>query len=33
MKHTRFFDRVNMPEELREKINFRNVLELFGLKA
>ncbi|MFA6565009.1 MAG: amidohydrolase family protein [Verrucomicrobiia bacterium] len=31
--YERFFDRVGMPENLREKINRGNMLELFGLKA
>jgi predicted TIM-barrel fold metal-dependent hydrolase len=31
--YERFFDRVQMPAELREKINRGNILKLFGLKA
>lgn len=31
--YERFFDRVGMPENLREKVNRGNILELFGLKT
>jgi hypothetical protein len=31
--YERFFDRVKMPDDLREKINYRNIVDLFGLKA